>query len=92
MVSKRCVKLAPLGVEILAFEGDDADRPIVLLTGGMCFILGCVAAGEIDVVNAVVARIGAAEIVEHELIIGVRGLPLGEVRQFLAPVDVGIAQ
>ena len=47
---------------------------------------------EIDISNAIIARIGASPIQQIELPIGVVGLPSRQGGKILAPIEVGLAE
>ncbi len=62
------------------------------MPGGVRLVRGGAAGGKIGIADAVKARIGFGEIIEHELIFRMAALPGGDRREFLSPVDVGIAE
>src|SRR5438045_1611096 len=89
------VELPPGGRDVGPLEVGRADREVTPDRRGPTFRRGeGPAAGQLPAVDAVVRRVGRAEIAEVERPVAVLGLtpPVGQQAEVLAPVEVRIAQ
>jgi hypothetical protein len=86
VLAKRFIEREQIRIDVQALELGGADRDHAGDRGRLNVGLEVIAAGEVDVADAVGGGVGAAEVAEVEALVRVGALPCGEGGEVLAPV------